>query len=197
MVTSFARTIYDCLRMLPFPLALAVADSALRIKCISRSRLAVTESKVCGTRRGLKRVLDIIDLADGRAENGGESKVRAAIISLGFESPDLQRVFADRLNPSQDYRVDFAWELPDKTVVVGELDGKDKYVDPQMTEGKSAGEVLFAERRREAHLTLADKPVRVMRFSYAEACDKQFFEHLLSSYGVPRAESVPQVALCP
>lgn len=194
-VTSFARTVYDCLRMLPFPAALAIADSALRGKGIDRERLARNVVMACGYRKGTDRVLSIIALADGKAENGGESKVRASIISCGFVVPALQYEVSDPLDETKGYRVDFAWELPDGSYVFGELDGKEKYVNPQMTGGDSIEDLLLKERRRESRITLANTPIRIMRFSFAEACNHSYFTRLLDAYGVPHAETVPEVSL--
>ena len=194
-VTSFLRTIYDCARTLGFPSALAVVDSALRIKGISGDRLASNVGQACRTRPGIRRALDIISLADGRSENGGESKVRARMIKLGFQVPDLQYEVEDPMRPGHVYRMDYTWKLPDGSLVFGELDGKDKYLDADMTNGRPIEETLLAERRRESRITLDSKTVRVMRFSYAEACNERYFSLLLDTYHVPRAEEIPAVAL--
>ena len=193
-VTSFLRTIYDCLRRMSFPSALAVTDSALRKKRILSERLAKNLDKAFRRRRGMRRVQDIVALANGRSENGGESKTRAAIIMLGFKTPDLQRQVDDPLSPDGAYRVDFAWDLPDGSVVYGELDGKAKYIDPAMTGGKSVGDTLLKERRREARITIGGAPVRVMRFSFAEVLNRKYFELLLEAYGIPRVDEIPAVA---
>lgn len=192
-VTSFARTVYDCLHRLPFPEALAVADSALRIGNVTRELLVDMLRQSCAHMPGLKRALQVVSLADGRSENGGESMARAQMIALGFVIPDLQREVSDPLNHGQTYRADFVWRLSDSTTVVAELDGRDKYVDPSMLKGDTI-DALLAERRREARLTLSKQAVRVMRFSFAESQNRAYFERLLLAYGVPRAEVVPEVA---
>lgn len=189
-VTSFARTIYDCVRIMSFPDALALVDSSLRLKGITGDRLAVNLRRAIGPRRDLGRVLKVIGYADARSENGGESVARAHMMMLGFAVPELQVELIDAVDGQKTIRVDFAWILPDETTIAGELDGRDKYVNPEMTDGKDVSDVLLAERRREAHLTLSDHPVRVMRFSLAEAKNPVVFERLLSSYGVPRSGSV-------
>ena len=193
-VTSFLRTVYDCLRTMDFPEALAIADSSLRTHQIDSERLALNIRKSCPGLRSLSRVLDIVSYADGRSENGGESKVRAAIMSLGFAVPDLQREVQNPLNPTAVYRVDFAWDLPDGSVVYGELDGVDKYVDANMTEGKSPFEVMRDERRRESRITLGEKPVRILRFSFEESQDARYFGRLLEAYGIPRVVAASKVA---
>ena len=190
-VTSFTRTLYDCLRSLQFPEGLAIADSALRVKGIDAVRLAHNVERSCANRPDLHRVLSVISWADGRAENGGESKVRAHIILNGYALPELQYKVDDSVDQGREYYVDFAWKLADGSLVFGELDGKDKYTDPKMTGGLSAEDVLLRERRREARITIGDTPIRVMRFSFAEACDTAYFTHLLDTYGIPRTEDGP------
>lgn len=194
-VTSFSRTVGDCIRTLDFASALAIADSALRLKDISSERLEKNVCSACKHHPGLDRVRKIIRLADGRSENGGESKTRAQIIKLGFAVPDLQRCVHDPLDGNRNFRVDFAWDLPDGSQVLGELDGKDKYYDQQMTKGMTTEEVLLTERRRESRVTLGKRPTKIMRFSFAEACDDSYFARLLESYGIPHSAHIPSVAL--
>lgn len=193
-VTSFARTLYDCLRIMPFADALAVADSALRIKKVDCSRLAENVARLCRHRRDIRKVLGIIGLADGRSENGGESIARAQMIALGYATPDLQRVMDDPLNPEKGYRVDFAWDLSSSLMVAGELDGRDKYVDAAMLGDGDTVDALLAERRREAHVTAGERVVKVMRFSLAEAQNTAVFERLLNAYQIPRVGLIPVVA---
>ena len=193
-VTSFMRTVYDCIRTSGFGRGLAIADSAAKLKAMSGERLADCIKEACGQRSWSNKVCEVARLADGRSDNGGESIARAAMIHLGFEAPDLQRKIWDTVERGRWYRVDFAWDLPDGTMLIGELDGRDKYVDPEMTGGADSLEVLLAERRREAHLTVGKQPVRVMRFSFAEACDLEGFERLLRTYGVPKAERYEDAA---
>jgi hypothetical protein len=193
-VTSFLRTVYDCLRLFPFEDALAVADSALRMHQISADRLQANLRIACGGKPGVRHALSIVSFADGRAENGGESRARAGMISLGFAIPDLQRELCDPVDGSHIWRVDFAWDLSTGGVVYGELDGRDKYTDVGMTHGKDIDQVLLAERRREAHITLVQPGVRIMRFSMNEVRNKAAFSHLMETYGVPRAIAIPEVA---
>ena len=193
-VTSFMRTVYDCLRTLPFCDAIVVADSVLRNTGVSSERLKDNVVRLFGKMPGVKRVCGIIDLADGRAENGGESFARAQMIQLGYAAPDLQRVVSDPLDCNKSYRADFAWDLPAGTAIYGELDGRDKYDDPAMTDGRDTTDVLLAERRRESHMTIVGAAVRVMRFSMAEVRDAKGFARLLDAYGVPLADVTPAVA---
>ena len=186
-VTSFVRTVYDCMRRVGFGQALAVADSALRAKGLTADRLARNLSKLCGRRSGLQRVLEVVALADGRSESGGESIARAAMMHIGVPLPKLQVEVRDEVERGRKCRIDFAWDLSDGTRVFCELDGKEKYVNPLMTGGKDVTDVLLDERRREAHVTVGRRPVKVMRVALHEVEDVELFEEILARYGIMRA----------
>lgn len=79
----------------------------------------------------------------------------------------------------------------DGVVIVGELDGAQKRVDPRMTKGKDMERVLMEERMRESRLTLYD--IAVMRFGFADTEDPREFAALLDGFGVPRRG--PRLAL--
>lgn len=82
--TSADRTLVDCLRTLPLPEALAVADSALRAG-MSRTHLLAVARDVRGP--GAPRVRRVAALADARAANPFESSLRA--ICLDVEGLDV------------------------------------------------------------------------------------------------------------
>lgn len=77
--TSADRTLLDCLRSLPLPDALAVADSALR-SGVSRAHLLAVARDARGP--GARRVREVASLADGRAANPFESALRAICLSV-------------------------------------------------------------------------------------------------------------------
>lgn len=77
--TSRDRTLLDCLRHLPFPEALAVADSALRAGT-TPSRLAALARDARGP--GSAVVRQVATLADGRAANPFESSLRAVCLDV-------------------------------------------------------------------------------------------------------------------
>lgn len=72
--TSADRTLVDCLRSLPLPEALAVADSALR-EGVSADHLCAVARDARGP--GAPRIRRVAALADGRAMNPFESSLRA------------------------------------------------------------------------------------------------------------------------
>ncbi len=187
-VTPLDQTIADCLRALPMPASLAVADSALRNYGLSREDLTgFVQARTHA--RGNPQALRTIGWVDCRSENGGESVVRGIIIELGFYVPDLQVLVDDPSRPGREYRIDYVWANGVARPIFGELDGKVKYVDRDAsgTGEKVSGKVLLAERRRESRLTLYD--ASIMRFSFEEANNRPYFKALLERYDVPRRKA--------
>ena len=185
-VTTFDRTVADCLRWLPFDEALAVADSALKVSGMSREELEEVVSREAFRLKGKARALEAARWADARSDNAGESLARGAMIRLGFEAPELQVELRD---PVEDWRrpvVDFAWfEGGDRRrpIAFGELDGYRKTENPRYMGGRSAERVRTDERRRESRISVLGVPI--VRFSLAEASDDWGFSRLLQSYGIP------------
>lgn len=181
--TSVERTVFDCARWHGFVEGMVVADSALRQELATRNDLVCSAAARSGGFRGARTARLVAALADGRSANGGESIARATMYALGFAVPDLQVPIVDPVDARRMFYVDFLWTLPDGTMIIGELDGAEKYVNPLMN-GGGALVALRSERRRESHLTI-DRP-RIMRFSPDEVVDLPRFERLLTAFGVPR-----------
>lgn len=79
-VTTPLRTVLDCATSLPFAEGLAVADSALRSRMVSRRDLG----RAVGTAplRGRAALGAVVRCADGRAANPFESTVRAVALQV-------------------------------------------------------------------------------------------------------------------
>ena len=158
-VTSFWRTVEDCLLKAPFGMGLAIADSALRLSGETAEQLQQRLAHDATRRHGLRRAMAIASYADGLSENGGESRFRAFFIMNGFEIPKLQVEFVDPLDQRRTYRVDYLWEREDGTMLIGELDGMDKYLEDTGDGSKVSVKVFADERQRESHLTMLGCPV--------------------------------------
>lgn len=185
-VTSLARTVYDCLRLTDFRRGLALADSALRVGGLSNDQLLEALNGHSSRIAGHDRALQTARHADPRSESGGESIARAAMIELGYQLPDLQVWIPDKLGEAPPARVDFLWRLPQRTVA-GELDGREKYVNPEMTNGRDAVDVLRDERLRESRLSAWN--IQVMRFSFKDVCNDARFCKILDSFEIPRVSA--------
>ncbi|MGH3425613.1 MAG: endonuclease domain-containing protein, partial [Nocardioidaceae bacterium] len=84
-VTASGRTVIDCAKTMPFDEALAVADSAIRHRDMSKTRLCELAEQVPSI--GRAACLRVAAEADGRAANPFESVLRA--IALDVPGLDL------------------------------------------------------------------------------------------------------------
>lgn len=198
-VTGLFQTVFDCIRTLPFPEALAICDAAMRTYGISREDLErfVAER---ARYRGVDRARIVLAHADPLSENGGESIARAWFAIWGFAAPELQREFRDAVT-GQMRRADFAWRLDGNgdggaagsgtggRLILGELDGRGKYVDPAMTGGADIVDVVLAEKERESNIQLLENAVFV-RIPYRQVIEEPtIVQRKLDAAGVPRIKS--------
>lgn len=185
-VTSFWRTVFDCLVRLPFPEALAVADVALARYARRRADMMWLLSRRFAHHPGIRRARAICAWAEPLAESGGESIARAQMICLGYALPHLQLTLPDPLDQGHTFRIDFSWRAVDGTLVFGELDGAQKYLDQRLTGRREAFEVMAAERRRESRVSAY--AARLVRFTMRDVHDPERLRRLLDAFGVPRGE---------
>lgn len=173
--TSPARTVVDLTMTLPFAEAVVPADWALR-NGISRERLEQVLDESCPVYRR-RRAEAVLRFADARAESPGESLSRAFMRLLGAPTPDLQVEF-------RDWRgfigsVDFYWSDAN---LIGEFDGRVKYTDATMLAGRSASDVLVAEKRREDRLRA--KGPRVCRWTWLDLATPATLGRVLAQAGL-------------
>jgi hypothetical protein len=156
--TTAARTLIDCAREWPLDDAVVAMDAALLADRVTVPQLqtAVTRAR---TWRGGRRADRALALADGRAESPLETRGRLRIVGSGLPRPELQVEIraGGRLVGVVD-----AW-FEDAAVAV-EFDGKVKYSDPWRN--RSAGQVLWEEKRREDELRALD--IAVARIAKAD-----------------------------
>ncbi|KAB5603490.1 hypothetical protein EHS19_10380 [Bifidobacterium jacchi] len=179
-VTSPARTLVDCASM-PFANALAIYDSALRSGSVTVDDIA-TEALLSNRDESPVRLL--LQHADPKSENGGESLSRGKIIDCGFATPQLQIEFPNPDNPDMPYRVDFCWRLHDGRIIAAEYDGMAKYADVSNANRASLQAKLDYERRRERHLR--ERGVMVVHLFYEDVINTARLEAKLLAVGVPK-----------
>jgi very-short-patch-repair endonuclease len=92
-ITSKLRTVVDCARTLPFAAALTVADSALRLGAVHRTRLLAEVTALRGP--GSRLALRVVAAADGRSESPLESVLRSILIEAGIKGFEPQVVVRD------------------------------------------------------------------------------------------------------
>lgn len=181
-VCSPYKALFDSARTLEFVDALPLCDRALRSGSIRQEALVqfVLDRKRW---RGWQNALRVAQCASPKAESGGESAARALMIELGFEVPHLQAVFTDK--DGRKRRADFLWKRADGRIVIGEFDGRQKYLDPSMTHGRTPQEILREEKEREDELSLYG--VWLLRFGPDLLKNPALFAAKLNRAGVPHA----------
>lgn len=161
-VTSLARTLVDCIRILPRDGALVACDSMFR-----RGADPGEVSRIMSASRGKRGVVqarEILDLCDPRSGSPGESVVRLAASDVGLPRPECQLEVPTARGT---YYVDLGWE--DVRLAV-EFDGELKYEDhPE--------EVRRTEAARQR--ALEDAGWIVVRVRWEDLGDPEALEHLL------------------
>lgn len=151
--TSPARTTLDLAASLRPEAGLSIADAALRSVAVvgheqddevaERWRGELLRRAASRHDRGIRRAREIIALADGRAQLPGESVSRWRLRQLGYRDVLLQ---VHVRCPGEEFWMDFGFQ---RARCFGEFDGAGKYLDPDMTAGRSTSAILLAEKRRE------------------------------------------------
>ena len=132
---------------------------------------------------GRRAALVALDLADASSASPLESASAVTAHLLGAPRPERQRTFR---TPSGTFvgTVDFWW--PEQGAV-GEADGRSKYLDPALRDGRSAGEVVVAEKHREDALRRLAEVRTFGRWGWADALDPRRLAVTLTQLGVPLA----------
>lgn len=192
LVTGKIQTAVDLALIYDFPWAVAVMDRLLNVKPLpaeSRSRPVMkAEVQACaallpsGAKR--RKVLRVLEFADGLAMYPGESLSRVYIAELGFPAPELQYRVMDELGLVA--VVDFYWK---DHALVGEFDGRGKYQKPEYTQGKTAAQVVIEEKNRENRIRSTGR--NVARWEWKEATNPQLLLRELTRAGLPRVSRRP------
>ncbi|WEO76219.1 hypothetical protein BJQ94_12695 [Cryobacterium sp. SO2] len=183
LVTSPARTLVDLARTVSFADAVVALDHGLNPdRADPRVLVYADELSEALTRvvsvRGLVRAQRALDFARPNVANPGESLSRVAIFELGFPDPELQ---ARHRNPRGGwYYADHEW-LDFR--LIGEFDGKGKYLKEEYLRGRAPGDVVYEEKIREDHLRA--EGFTVVRWGWAELADRAALSRLLRGAGLP------------
>lgn len=164
-VTSAARTVVDCARMVGFEQGVILADAALHKKLATREELQA-EVLQAGNCKGVSRARKVVEFADGRSESPGESRSRIVLCNSSLPGLELQyNIITEQGRWIA--RTDFA--IPELKVA-GEFDGQVKY-GRYVPSGKTAGDVVFDEKVRED--AIRDEQWEVVRWIWQEIATPQ------------------------
>lgn len=177
-VTPLIRTLADVAASSPFVTAVGVLDWAVSRSEVGPDVLADLDRR--GVVRGRARAERAVRFADGRSGSPGESLSRVRIHELGFPPPELQRRFSDRRGFIG--VVDFWWP---EFRLIGEFDGREKYVRETYTQGRSTAEVVIDEKRRENRLRAVGPGLGVARWEWADAWRAAPLAEKLREAGLP------------
>lgn len=198
--TDKIRTAVELCTRLPFAEALGIADAARRE---SKESAAASWSEWTRTSpRGHSVSLQalqamaqslptsaarrsaetVIGLSSTDAGSLGESISRAQIYLAKFPMPVLQQAFT--LANGRTVWTDFFWKEFD---LVGEFDGKEKYFRRDWGNGKSPGDRVFAEKRREDGLRALG--LRVVRWTWADAINPSRLRKCLMDAGLSPSDA--------
>ena len=167
-VTSLARTVLDIAGLPDLTRAVVVADAALAGRGSLIAAHRVVHAELASMARGLShsegsaRARDAIRLADGRSGSPGESISRVSMERAGLPRPVLQQRFEAPGGGS--WFTDFWWP---EANLIGEFDGRGKYLNEELRDGRTPGEVVYDEKVREDGLR--GRGHRVTRWGYETA----------------------------
>lgn len=180
-VTSPARTLIDLARTAGFHETVVALDSALKHGrgdargLVDKSELAAA---IARTPRGSARATRVAEFGDGRSANPGETLSRILFLECGFPPPRLQ---TEHPNPDGgSYFTDFEWP---EHGLIGEFDGRGKYLKGEFLAGRTPGEVVYQEKVREDHLRAEGN--RVVRWGWRELHEPGRLIAQLSFAGLP------------
>lgn len=184
LVTSIARTLVDLARSADAITAVACLDWALKRGVVGRDDV-LREAAGMTFSAGRGRLERIVQFADPRSGSLGESASRVVIHLLGFPAPDLQVSFSD--TRGEIGIVDFYWEI---IRLIGEFDGKRKYVGDRFGSRLSGDEIVFAEKRREDRLRATRRGM--VRWGWGEWRSPMLLHRLLSDAGLQTERRLAQ-----
>lgn len=186
LVTTLARTVVDIAATAETRRAIVMADAVLfhdadhgvHPRLRRDELLAAADSR--GRFSGFRRARSVIDFAETQAATPIESVSRFTMHQLGCPRPQLQVAHYDRAGFIGN--TDFAWP---EFGVVGEADGRQKYLDERFRGGRSAEQVVYDEKLREDRLRAL--PRKVARWGWSVARDPRRLRAVLVAQGLPIA----------
>jgi hypothetical protein len=178
-MTTASRTLLDLARTASTPCAVVALDAA-RARGVATLE-GLRDELAKGSARGSRRAADALELSDARSGSPGESWSRVVMRDGGLRRPALQVEHRDAAGLIG--FVDFEWP---QQGIVGEFDGLGKYWRQEFTGGRSAADIVIAEKIREDRLRSLG--LRVVRWGWADLRNPSALLQRLRAAGVPREQ---------
>jgi hypothetical protein len=175
--TTAARTAIDVAATRSLLEALPVVDAVLSRRLADREALDAEHASLAfaRTKAGIA-----VGMGSALSGSPAESVCRVRFRELGVPEPVQQHVFARA--GSATAVVDF-W-FPDQGVVV-EVDGRAKYEDPALLDGRSTADAHWREKRREDFIRSFPEVRAVVRLSWADLMQPDRVRAALRRAGIP------------
>ncbi|NJC21671.1 hypothetical protein BJ994_000747 [Arthrobacter pigmenti] len=187
LVTGKIQTAVALALTYDFPWAVAVMDRLLNAKPLPAELhpQPVTKAQVAeciedlpsGVKR--RKAWRVLSFADGLAIYPGESLSRVHMAELGFPAPELQHPVMDERGLVA--KADFYWK---DHALVGEFDGRGKYMKPEYLQGRTPAQAVIDEKNRENRIRATGK--NVVRWEWNEAVNPNALARDLTKAGLPR-----------
>ena len=184
-VTTLIRTLVDLACDGAFRDAVAAIDCARYRYGEGLSREVLLQGLKSSGSRNTSRARRAIEFSTDLAMSPLESFSRVVIAELRFPEPVLQHVVRTRGGRRF---ADFWWPAEQ---VMGECDGKVKYEEERFTAGRSAADVVWAEKLRENELS--DTGARLARWSWGDCAQPWRLAARLRAAGLRQAPDVPRL----
>jgi hypothetical protein len=182
-MTDLERTLVEFVVDASFRSAVAALDWGLGSERRDGPPRATAETlqvvaRELGIVKGRRKLQRALDFADPRSGSPGESLSRAVMHEARIPAPELQTEFRDGRGFIG--YVDFWWP---EFGLIGEFDGNAKYLDMKFLHGKTPGEVVIEEKRREDRLRALGP--RVIRWDWPTVVGDALPDQLVRA-GLPR-----------
>lgn len=180
LVTDRIRTVLDIAASVPFAEAVVPVDFLLNRK---RNPQPVTRDQlldgISGTysKAADRRITAAVRFGAENSGSPGESYARGLMHVIGFEMPELQ--YEVNTTKGTVY-TDYYWK---KVRMVGEFDGREKYMKPEYLKGRTPSEVVIEEKAREDAIRATGRGV--FRLVWSDLTVGKL-ERELEAAGVPR-----------
>ncbi len=176
-VTCTLDTAVDVIRTCAPHVAATAVDAAVRQGALCPAELG--QALPSRPARGSVRAETVLAALDARHESVGESFAAVRFVQLDLPPCEPQVEF--RHPDGSVDRVDF-W-IPSLGIVV-EFDGRQKYVDTSMLDGRDPADVLWAEKRREDRLRVHPMVRTVIRVTWWHLVELDRLRALFRAHGV-------------
>ncbi|MGO3090680.1 MAG: hypothetical protein ACTII7_13520 [Galactobacter sp.] len=177
-----ATAVADAAGRLPLKRGVTAADGLARYGHLISAHLsdahAAAEVLRYGTHR--QRAQQVLSLARPGSGSPFETGSRCVMLQHGFQEPTLQQPHFDEYGNFLGF-TDTHWEVPNTS---GEADGRIKYRDPRLMNGRTMEDVLFAEKQRQQRIEATG--VRIIRWMWEDMIHPERLVRLLTLAKIPR-----------